>query len=112
MNTQTSQQPQPKRFADFGSKAPESRGFEGQRIEPHQLFGVEITVHRGTIGPSKIPGKEHTRCLTLQMTVDGVKRMGFFSSEYLIKQFLEREPEDFPFYTTIVRKENRSHQFT
>ncbi len=76
------------------------------------VFGVEIIVHHGTIGPSKIPGKEHTKCLTLQLTVDGVKRMGFFSSGYLMAQFNERKPGDFPFYTTIVRQENKSHQFT
>jgi hypothetical protein len=103
----------PKKFKDLATKAPAVNAFEGQKIEPHQLFGIEITVHKYSIGPSTLPGKQDTKCLTLQITLDGIKRIVFSGSKYLMDQCEQLDPvSDFPFTATIVRKENRSHQFT
>lgn len=103
---------QPKSFKDLDIDTPPSLGMEGPKIEPDKLFGREIMVHKYSIGPSKIPGKENTQCLTMQISINGSMRVVFCGSKYLIDTIKKIPSEAFPFTTTIVRKDNNSYQFT
>lgn len=108
MNTQTPL----KSFKDLAIEAPISIGMEGPKIDMQKLFGRQIVVHDYSIGPSKIPGKENTQCLTLQISLDGNKRVVFSGSKYLIDTCLKIPKESLPFSTTIIKADNDSHQFT
>jgi len=89
-----------------------SMGMEGPKIDVNKLFGREIVVHKASIEPSRLPGKENEKCLWLQISVSGAKHVVFSGSVYLMKQIKAVAEEDFPFSTTIVKKDNDSHQFT
>lgn len=101
-----------KSFKDLAIQSPEIIGMEGPKIDVNKLFGREIIVHGCSIGPSKLPGKEDTKCLTLQISLDGNKRVVFSGSKYLLETCQQIPKEAFPFTTTIVKKDNDSHQFT
>lgn len=107
MNPET----QLKSFKDLAVKLPETSGMEGPKIDINKLFGREIIVHRHTIGPSKYPEKG-AECLTLQISLDGTKRVVFSGSKYLIEICKKIPIESFPFKTTIIKADNDSHQFT
>ncbi len=110
MNTQSQQQI--KSFKDLAIAEPVNVGMQGPKIDMHKLFGRQIVVHDYSIAPSKIAGKEHTQCLTLQISVDGNKRVVFSGSRYLIDTCVKIPKDALPFSTTIVKKDNDSHQFT
>jgi hypothetical protein len=100
-------------FRDMGVQIPESEALEGQKININKLFGREILVHRYTIKPSIIKESKNPLCLWMQISIDGNMRVVFSGSEYLQKMIKQIPyPEKFPFKTTIVRKDNDSHQFT
>lgn len=101
-----------KTFKDLNIAPPKTIGMEGPKIDMNKLFGRQIIVHGYTIGPSKLPGKEHTSCLTLQISLDGNKRVVFSGSKYLLEACKQLNEDDFPFSTIIVKCDNDSHQFT
>jgi hypothetical protein len=101
-----------KDFKDLGIKLPESQALEGPKIEIAKLFGKQITVHAFRIGPSKHPDELGAKCLTLQITVDGTKRVVFTGSRYLREQIEHVGPEGLPFRTVIMKQDNDSIQFT
>ena len=103
---------QVKEFKDLGISLPDLERFEGQKIEMNKLIGREVIVHKYKVGDSNKPQLKTEFCLTLQLTVDGAKRIVFSGSKYLRAQ-LEATPKDgFPFRTTIRKLDDDSLRFT
>lgn len=101
-----------KSFKDLALDIPPPQGMEGPKIDMNKLFGREITVHGFDIKPSTLPGKEGTKCLHLQIALEGNKRVVFSGSKYLMEVIAKVPKDAFPFRTIIVKKDNDSHQFT
>lgn len=99
-----------KNFKDFGIKA-QSKAFEGDKIPMHKILNKEIVVHDYKCGASNYKDKGSGQLLTLQIVVDGVKRVVFTGSGSLIEMIDQVPKEEFPFTTTII-KENGRNEFT
>lgn len=97
------------RFSDFNIKVNTST-FIGDKIPVAKLFNVEISVLNYKIEDSK--KKEDTKCLTLQIEKDGVKRIVFTGSTTLIEQIKQVPSDKFPFTTKIVMGDNDRYEFT
>lgn len=96
-------------FKDLGIKPNTNGVFVGQKIQIQKLFNKQIIVHAYRIENSKYEGKG--RCLTMQVSVDGVQRVVFNGSVTLM-EMIEQVPKDkFPFTTTIVQEGER-YEFT
>lgn len=96
-------------FKDFNIQ-PKPKGFNGEKIKIVNLFNTEIKVLGYEIKPSV--KKENTKCLTIQIEKEGVKRVVFTGSTTLMEQ-IEQVPKDkMPFTTTIKLGENDSYKFT
>ncbi len=95
-----------KNFSDFGIE-PETKHFVGDKIKIDRILNREIIVHDYDVKMSKLPGKENTQCLYLQIELNGEKQVLFSGSKVLI-DMIERVPEDdFPFTATIEKKDQR-----
>lgn len=97
-------------FKDLGIKAT-SKSFEGDKIKIDRIQNKEIVVEAYKIEASKFKEKGNGKCLYMQITIDGTKRVLFTGSTNLM-EMIEQVPADkFPFKTTIV-KENERFEFT
>jgi len=87
------------RFSDF---ADTRQVLDGDKIRIDDVLNQEVTV----LGYRVSKGKHKTeRCLTLQIEIDGGRRVVFTGSEVLISQ-MEQYGDRCPFVATI-RKVNR-----
>ncbi len=96
-------------FKDFGIKI-ETKSFEGEKIKIDRIQNKEITVEAFRIETSKYE-KGNGKCLHVQITFDGAKRVFFTGSVNLMEQIQKVPKEKFPFKTTIV-KDNERYEFT
>lgn len=96
-----------KRFSDF---ATEESPLDGDKIPIIQLLNREIEVIGYKIRPSKYEKNNSGKCLTLQVIIDGVKRVLFTGSDVLIEQ-MGRYGDQIPFSTTI-KKIDRYYTFS
>ena len=79
--------------------------FTGNKVNIHEILNEVIEVHDYKIVPSKLPTKEGTRCMHLQIARQGTKHVIFTGSEILMSQ-IEQVPKDkIPFTATIKKKE-------
>ena len=97
-----------KNFKDFGIKT-ETKTFVGEKIKMPKVLNKEIIVHDSKMEASKL--KDVEKCLYLQIEIDGVKRVIFTSSKYLIQAIEKMTSENFPFKTTIIESDER-YEFT
>lgn len=96
-------------FKDFGIK-PTIIGFVGDKIKIERVLNRKITVEDFKVDISKYE-KGSGKCLHLQVTVDGEKRV-IFSGSTTLMDMIQQVPKDkFPFDTIIV-KENERYEFT
>ncbi|MCX6232642.1 MAG: hypothetical protein NTZ33_13985 [Bacteroidetes bacterium] len=96
-----------KQFSDFNIKIV-SKGFEGNKIKMAKLLDNEIIVHHYKIEDSKIyKGKGNDKCLHLQISINGEKRVVFTSGIELIEAIQKVPEEGFPFKTVIVEISDR-----
>lgn len=92
-------------FADFNIK-PAPTGFVGDKINEQYLLDRTVTVHAFKIVDSRYKkGEEEKKCLHLQLTVEGVKRVFFTGSRCLMDMINRVAPEKFPFTTKIIKKD-------
>lgn len=89
-----------KSFKDFGIKA-EHHAFKGEKIKIDRLLNVEIIVYAHKIEPSK--QKPGTNLLTLQIELNGERRVVFTGATILQQQIKQIPQEDYPFTTTIIK---------
>lgn len=99
-----------KKFSDFGIK-PVLKGMVGDKIKIGKILNKEIEVVDFRIDDSKY-GTGGSKCLCIQIKLDGVDRIVFTGSKVLMET-IEQIPKStgFPFTTTIV-EENERYEFT
>ena len=99
-----------KKFSQFGIK-PESKNFIGEKIPIKRILNKEIIINDYRIEDSKFKEKGNGKRLFMQITVDGIQRVVFTSSQPLQQQIQMVPKEEFPFYATIIT-ENERYEFT
>lgn len=98
-----------KNFKDFGIKV-QSKNFEGEKISIKRILNKKVIIDDYKIENSKFD-KGSGKCLWMQITVEGNKRVVFTGSTFLM-QVIEQIPKsDFPFETTI-EEDNGGFKFT
>jgi len=97
-----------KTFAEFNIK-PDYDFLTGEKIKISKILNKTIIIHRYQLNNSKFDNKD-TECLTLQIEVDGEKRILFTGSKILKSMIIQVDKKDFPFSATIV-KEGESFEF-
>lgn len=93
-----------KRFCDFARETP----FDGDKIPIADVLNREITILGFKKRPSK--QKEGQSYITLQIELEGNKRVIFTGSDVLINQAEEYKAE-LPFIT-VIKKINNFYSFT
>jgi len=86
-----------KRFSDF---AAEPEILDGDKIPIERILNREIEVIGHRIAKSKYQKNSSGQCLTLQIVLDGERRVVFTGSDVLIEQ-LRRYGDQVPFVATI-----------
>lgn len=94
-----------KQFKDFGIST-ESKGFVGDKIKIHKIFGKEIVVHKYAIKDSKYEDG-NDKCLHLQISIGDKKHVIFTGSNSLMESIQMVEKTDFPFMTKIIEQDER-----
>lgn len=97
-----------KSFKDMGITI-SSTSFTGDKIKMDRILNREITVLDCRIEDSTV--KIGTKCLWMQIEVDGRKHVVFTGAKGLMQMIQQVDKEDFPFKTTII-KENESPIFS
>ena len=88
----------------------EIKGFEGEKIRMFKILNREIIVHDFKIEDSKVKDfieKGNNKYLSMQIEFDGIKRVVFTSSSWLIRDILRISKDNFPFSTTIIQDDKR-----
>uniref|UniRef100_A0A6M3KRY3 Uncharacterized protein n=1 Tax=viral metagenome TaxID=1070528 RepID=A0A6M3KRY3_9ZZZZ len=88
-----------KRFSDF---AEEAKPLDGEKIKIEKVLNLEIEVIGYKITNSKYENSNSRQCLTLQIEIDGDRRIVFTGSGVLIEQ-MEKYGDEVPF-TAMIRK--------
>ena len=97
-----------KRFSDFNIQ-PLKRKFLGSKIKVSRILGKEISVDDYKIEDSKIFKDEQRggKCLHLQITLGGEKRVVFTGAAGLINSIQQIPKNELPFTTKIIEVEER-----
>lgn len=95
-----------KSFKDLGISTPE-QAFEGDKIELMDVINKPITVHKFIIGQSKFTERGNGKLLTLQITINGQKRVIFTGSGVLMDTCQRIPVDGFPFTATIIKDQKR-----
>lgn len=90
---------EPKKFSDLNIPIPAIDGYVGDKIDVKKILNKVVIVHKFKLEPSK---KKTGDFATLQLTVDGNKRILWTQSRFLIEMLKNIKLEDFPISTTIV----------
>ncbi|HHT9139073.1 MAG TPA: hypothetical protein ACFYEK_17745 [Candidatus Wunengus sp. YC60] len=99
--------PGQKKFSDF---AKDILPLDGPKIKIDAIINKEVTITGFKIMDSKFEKNESSRCLTLQIVLDGHKYVLFTGSIILIEQITKYQCE-IPFVTTI-KKIDRYYTFS
>lgn len=91
-----------KSFIDFDIK-PTKKGFTGDKIRMDLVLNVPIIIHDYKIEPSKYEGDR----LDMQIEKDSILYLLWSSSKILVEMIHKVPKEDFPFKTTIIKKDKR-----
>lgn len=94
-----------KTFSELGIKD-EKKRFIGTKVDVFDIFNQEIEVHAFKVEPSTI-GKDYDKCLHLQFKMNDNMHVAFIGSKNLVDTIEQVKPEDFPFKTTIRKKDKR-----
>lgn len=93
-----------KTFKEMGIQVA-SRAFIGDKIKIERLLNRQIIIHHFKIADSN--KREGTKCLHLQVEIDGQMRVNFTSASALMEAIQKVPQENFPFTTTIVKDNDR-----
>jgi len=85
-----------RRFCEFSEEEPT---LDGDKIRLDDILNIELVITGYKISGSKYGKNKSGKCLTLQIEVDGKKRVMFTGSDVLIGQ-IERYSENIPFMTS------------
>jgi hypothetical protein len=96
-------------FKDFGIKTDMST-YVGDKIKMSKVLNREITVLKYKIEESKF-GVQGTQRMCLQIELAGVRHI-IFTNSRVLRDMIERVPQEgFPF-TTIIIENNERFEFT
>lgn len=98
-----------KKFSELGIKQARTR-FVGEKIRIAKILNKQIIVHDFKINKSKFENASHSKCLKMQIELDGKKRVVFTGSKVLTDTIRQVNESQLPFVTTIT-KEGESYQF-
>jgi len=98
------------KFSDLNIKV-ENEAFVGKKIDKDDVFDQQIIIHDYRIVEAKYRDKGCTKCLHLQIEIEGRKRVVFFTSNNLIRQIEQVSKADLPRQTVIVNKDKK-YSFT
>lgn len=88
-----------KRFSDF---AEPTKILDGDKIRIDEIINVEVMVIGFRISESKYEKNKSGKCLTLQVEMNGVRRVVFTGSDVLIGQ-IEQYGTNIPFLSTLKK---------
>lgn len=94
-----------KQFKDLGITT-EARGFTGDKIKIHKIFGKEIVIHKFAIKDSKYEDG-NDKCLHMQISIGDKKHVIFTGSNSLMDAIKKVDTADFPFMTKIIEQDER-----
>lgn len=96
-----------KKFSDFNIEIT-SKSFEGSKIKISKILDKPIIIYHYKIEDSKVyQEKGNGKCLYLQISINGEKRV-IFTSGVGLMEAIQRVPENgFPFETVIVEVSDR-----
>lgn len=97
-----------KSFSDFNIRV---SVLTGEKIKIAEVIDKEIVVEDFRIEESKYKKGNIDKCLTIQFTISGERRIVFTSSDVLLQQIQKVPSEGFPFKTRITRQ-GKMYQFT
>lgn len=98
-----------KRFNEFNIKSPAQK-FTGDKVRISKILNREITVIDYSLEDSKF-SEAGSKCLYLQIEINGTKNVIFTGSKSLISQIEQVPKSEFPFLATIEQEDQR-FQFT
>ncbi len=99
MQEPNSQNSNMKRFSDF---AEEPQALEGDKISIDSILNQELVVSGYRIGKTKYSSGGSEKCLTLEVIIDGEKRVVFTGSCVLMDQ-IEKYSCHLPFVAEIIK---------
>lgn len=88
-----------KRFSDF---AKDDAGLDGDKLRIDDALNIELLVTGYRLTPSKYEKNKSGKCLTLQVEIEGRRRVIFTGSDVLVSQ-LEKYGDEIPFNATIKK---------
>ena len=99
-------------FKEFGITVDIQQSFTGEKIPMKRLLNKEIIIHDFRVVPSQFKNSGDGNRMDMQITVDGIQRIGWTNSLYLRNQIEKVDRKTgFPFKATII--ENNGHyEFT
>lgn len=95
-----------KKFKDLGITI-DNTGMTGEKIKIERILNTDIIVHAYKIENSKFEGKGNGKCLHLQISHQGEKRVVFSGSGNLMEQVQKVDARDMPFSTKIIKDNDR-----
>lgn len=93
---------------ELASEIADEKPFEGDKIPIADVLNKEIIVHSYRISQSK--KKEGTQYITLQIEIEGQRRVIFTGSEVIFdlsKKYADKMP-----FSTVIKKINKFYTFT
>ncbi len=91
------------KFSELGIQY-EKKGFVGDKLKIDRILNRPIVVHKYEIKDSI--KKDNSKCLYLQINVNGSDHVLFTGSKSLIEMIQKVPNASFPFETTIVKDDN------
>jgi hypothetical protein len=88
-------------FKDLNIK-PTVKHFVGAKISTKDLIDKPVMIHDFKIEDSKCFRGRSGTCLTIQISIDNIKRVVFTSGSELIDVIKKVPEQGFPFTTTII----------
>ena len=96
-----------KKFSDFSK---EDCPLDGDKLRIDDTLNIELLVIGFRITQSKYEKNKSGKCLTLQVDLNGTKRVIFTGSDVLISQ-TEKYATEIPF-VTVIKKIDRYYTFS
>lgn len=100
-----------KSFKDLDIKLPEL-GLIGDKIKMERILGKSIIVHGYKTKDSIVESTKGKTCLCLQISIKDEKRVIFIIASLLLQAVEKMKASDFPFETTIIKREDGRFSFT
>jgi hypothetical protein len=100
------------KFKDFDI-TPVNKGYIGEKISINRIINKEIKIIGFKFKDSNYKEVDkYDKCLHLQIFVDDKMHVVFIGSETLVNMIQQLPEDGFPFFTTIIKCDDRRYLFT